>query len=137
MYGGRDLGAEQQKGIGDFFSFLGDLYTKSGLGMLNPGNPIHEKSRRADKLQKQLLAQGMDPLKNAEYMNLIMDMGESASLDPGGAGLMVGKIASKATKPLATAQDVIEARAGQMDLKPQDRIQPSGQNPLFELTPGL
>lgn len=135
MYGGRDLGAEQQKGFGDFFSFLGNLYTKSGLGMMNPGNPIHEKSRRADELQKQLLAQGMDPLKNAEYMNLIMDMGESASLDPGGAGLMVGKIASKATKPLATAQDVIEARAGQMDLKPQDRIQPSGQNPLFELTP--
>lgn len=37
--------------------------------------------------------------------------------------------------PLATAQDVIEARAKQMDLKPPDRIQPSGKNPLFELTP--
>lgn len=85
MYGGRDLGAEQQKGFGEFFSFLGDLYTKSGLGMLNPGNPIHEKSKRADELQKQLLAQGMDPLKNAEYMNLIMDIGEGATIDPGGA----------------------------------------------------
>ena len=136
MYGGRDLGAEQQKGFGEFFSFLGDMYTKSGLGMLNPGNPIHKKSRRADELEKSLLAQGMDPLKNPEYMNLLMDMGESASLDPGGAGLLVGKIAGKATKPLATAQDVIEARAQQMDIQnPRDRIQPSGKDPLFELTP--
>ena len=113
-----------------------DLWMKSGMGLLNPTNPVYENSRKLDERQKLLLSQGIDPLSDETYKNLLINSDPGISLDPGGAGLMAGKIASKLIKPLATAQDVIEARAKQMDIpKPIDRIQPSGQNPLFELTP--
>lgn len=136
MYGGRDLGAEQQEGISDFLSGAKDLWLKSGMGILNPNSPAQKNAKALEQRERFLISQGMDPRQDDTYMNMLMDSAESVSLDPGGAGLMAGKIASKAIKPLATAQDVIEARAKQMDIpKPIDRIQPSGKDPLFELTP--
>jgi len=45
------------------------------------------------------------------------------------------KAAPETNQDAGPAQAVLDIRAAQMELKVKDRIQPSGENPLFDLTP--
>ena len=72
-----------------------------------------------------------------EYVTTTLGEGfEVTRLNLGPAGVQVRKIAD--TTPTANsgpAQAVLDIRAAQMDLAVKDRIQPSGENPLFDLSP--
>ena len=45
QYGNRDLGEEYQQGIFDMLKGVKDLWLESGMGLLNPNNPVHEYFR--------------------------------------------------------------------------------------------
>jgi len=69
-----------------------------------------------------------------EYITETLGEGfEVTRLKLGPAGVQIKKVASQ--PDTSTAQAVLDIRASQMDLATRDRIQPSGENPLFDLSP--
>ena len=72
-----------------------------------------------------------------EYITTTLGEGfEVTRLKLGPAGVQVRKIADTTeTADAGPAQAVLDIRAAQMDLAVKDRIQPSGENPLFDLSP--
>ena len=68
----RDLGAEYQQGIFDMLRGAKDFWLKSGMGLLNPNNPVYKKTPQPKNLD-QFRSLLDDP--DLEYL---------PSLDPGG-----------------------------------------------------
>jgi len=98
QYGNRDLGEEYQSGIGDMLSAVQEWWLQSGMGLLNPNNPVYESSRKADERVDFLRSQGKDPLEDDMYLGLLMDSVEGPTLDPGG---LIGGAAKGVGKALA------------------------------------
>ena len=81
----RDLGAEYQQGIFDMLRGAKDFWLKSGMGLLNPNNPVYKKTPQIKNLD--------------EFRSLLddPDLEYLPSLDPG--GLIGGTV--KGAKALA------------------------------------
>ncbi len=71
-----------------------------------------------------------------EYITETLGEGfEVTRLKLGPAGVQIKKVSSASQPNASEAQAVLDIRAAQMDLAVKDRIQPSGENPLFDLSP--
>ena len=68
----RDLGAEYQQGIFDMLRGAKDFWLKSGMGLINPNNPVYKKTPQPKNLDE---LRGLLDDPDLEYL---------PSLDPGG-----------------------------------------------------
>tara|TARA_R100000458_G_C8252215_1_gene228932 strand:- start:70 stop:1350 length:1281 start_codon:yes stop_codon:yes gene_type:complete len=74
-YSSRDLGAEYQQGIFDMLRGAKDLWLQSGIGLLNPNNPVYKKRPEPKNLDE---LRGLLDDPDLEYIESL------PSLDPGG-----------------------------------------------------
>ena len=65
----------------------------------------------------------------------LIDLAKRVEVNPNTVGSLGGNVSLKPKVDTSEAQAVLDIRAAQMDLAVKDRIQPSGENPLFDLSP--
>lgn len=65
----------------------------------------------------------------------LIDLVKRVEVNPNTVGSLGGNVSLKPKVDTSEAQAVLDIRAAQMDLAVKDRIQPSGENPLFDLSP--
>lgn len=65
----------------------------------------------------------------------LIDLAKRVEVNPNTMGSLGGNVSLKPKVDTSEAQAVLDIRAAQMDLAVKDRIQPSGENPLFDLSP--
>jgi len=65
----------------------------------------------------------------------LYDLAKRIEVDPNALGSLGGNISLKPEVDTSKLDSVLDLRAAQMELKVADRIQPSGENPLFDLSP--
>ena len=65
----------------------------------------------------------------------LVDLAKRVDVDSSTLGSLGGNISLKPKVDSTEAQAVLDIRAAQMELAVKDRIQPSGENPLFDLSP--
>ena len=65
----------------------------------------------------------------------LIDLAKRVEVNPNTMGSLGGNVSLKPKVDTSEAQAVLDIRAAQMDLAVKDRIKPSGENPLFDLSP--
>lgn len=65
----------------------------------------------------------------------LVDLAKRVEVNPNTVGSLGGNVSLKPKVDTSEAQAVLDIRAAQMELAVKDRIQPSGENPLFDLSP--